>query len=156
MDKLVSQLETVCLVSILGGILNAVIPKGRLKGAFSSFCAVVIILALFLPLGEIKSQGADIFNFKSEKFNSSLESEVKTAETLLFESLLEKSLTDALGEMGYKLSIKTECENRNGEPEVKKITVKGEFDAESKSEIEEYLKKSFSGSEISFEEDENE
>lgn len=151
-----TQIETVCLVSMFAGIISAAIPQGKLKSAFSSFCAVAIIFYMVTPLAQIRTEGLKLFSLEIESSEEELLSDVRSAEVMLYESLIEKSITQAVEKMGYRASIKALCESR-GDDEIRVIsfTVSGTFDANAEAEIENFLKEGFNGVAVNFEEVDN-
>ena len=94
MDKIELQVETVCLVSMLAGILITAIPQGKMKGAFSSFCAVVVIFYMLTPFSQIDIQKMKAFSLDSEDKSEELLSETRTAEVMISENILEKAMEE--------------------------------------------------------------
>lgn len=150
MDKITNSLETVCFVSLLGGVLCAVVPSGRMKGAFYSFCAVLLIFSLLIPLGQIDTLAKELPDFKNEKADERLASDVRTAEVQIFEKLSENALDEMLEKNGFHAKTSAECESTESDIIVKKITVTGDFSAEEKQTVEGLIKNFFSNAEVEF------
>lgn len=152
MDNLKLQLETVCLISIFAGLISVAIPQGKMKNSFSAFCAAVIIFATVSPVADIKTQGLGYFKLSSENKDEMLLSDVSTAETELYESLLASSIEKELEKAGYKLTVKVYCEKTDDEIRVMSFFVKGSIDKNASGEIEAYLKKGFPDAQVKIEE----
>lgn len=155
MDKIAFSLETVCFVSILAGIIGALIPQGKLKGAFSSFCAVVLVFCFIEPLSEIRGESFGALFTDDVRSEEELLSDVNTAEKQLYENLLEKGLEEKLDSIGCSAEVKAECEKNEDEYKTVTLTVKGKLTAQEKYAAEIYLKEGFPAAEIKFEETED-
>ena len=155
MDKIASQIETVCLVSIFIGLISSVIPLGRLKNAFTGLCAAVLIFSMAAPLSKISKKAEDIFPFSSSKNDDMLLSDVKTAEKMLFEKTLENAIEKKLESDGITVTVRVAAENKNGEYQIISFSVRGELTQNEKIKIQDYLKSAFTVSSISFEEEDN-
>lgn len=155
MDEIKLYVETVCLVSIFASLAGAAIPQGKMKSAFSAFCAAVFIFSIASPLADIKPQGLSLFSFASEERDEMLLSNVSTAQAELFENMLEDVLEAQLEKAGYTVTLEVSSEKKDDEFEVSSFTVRGAADEKARAEIEAYLKKSFSDATVNFEEDGN-
>ena len=155
MDNISLQIKIICLVSILAGILSSVIPKGKMKGSFSSLSAVVILTAMIIPLKELKSTDFSSFGFEGGQVSESLEAEVSQAEDLIYESVICDTVEADFSKEGIKSEVNVECENKSGELTVINITVCGDFSQEEKAYMTDYLITCFKEAEINFKEEEN-
>lgn len=154
MDKITSEIKLICLVSIFAGIISAVIPPGKLKGAFSSFCAIVVVFTMVSPLGEIKQLGFDSVFTADEEKEETLALQVKTAEIMLYESMIESATEDYLAEHGFEVILEVECSKEEDKMEVLSFTVKGDdLDDKDKKRISELLTDGFENAKVLFEEE---
>ena len=152
MDEFTLQIKTVCLVSIFTGIMSVLIPSGRLKKAFNSFCAVVIIFSIILPFTSLKkaAEESDMFDFS--KAQSELLSQNSSAEQLVYTSVIEKALNDRLKEMGLKGKVDADCKKEGDSFRIVSFTVTADTD-EEKDKISVYLTEAFNEIPIHFKEE---
>ena len=152
MDNLTLQIKTVCLVSILTGIMSVLVPSGRLKKAFNSFCAVVIIFSVMLPFTSLgrSAEKSNLFDFS--KAQSELLSQSSSAEQLVYTSVVEKALNDRLTEMKIKGTVRVQCEKEGDGFSIVSFTVTADTD-EDKDKISAYLTEGFNGIPIYFKEE---
>ena len=155
MDKIKLQLETLCMISIFAGLTGIAIPQGKMKNAFSAFCAAVIVFSTVVPLADIKIQDLLSFSVVSREKDEMLLTEVSTAEAELYEELLDNTLEKELEASGHKVTLKSDCINSSGNIEVRLFTVTGNLEENERSEIESYLKKGFADVAVKFEEGNN-
>ncbi len=154
MDEFSLQIKTVCLVSILTGIMSAIIPAGKLKKAFNSFCAVVIIFSVILPFTSLKKAAEKSNLFDISKAEGELLSQNSTAEQLIYTKVIEKAINDRLTEMGISGTVKVQCEKEGENFSIASFTVIADTDVE-KEKIRAYLTEGFVGIPINFKEDED-
>ena len=154
MDDFTLQIKTVCLVSILTGIMGALIPSGRLKKSFDSFCAVVIVAAILLPVNSLKNSAAKDISFDFSKSENNLLNQEDTAEKLIYKEVLEKALNGRISQIAPTSDVKVECVKNDSGYEIKSFTVSGCTSAE-KEAVAAYFKESFSGIPVYFKEEQN-
>lgn len=148
------EIKTICMISMFAGIISAVIPSGKMKGAFNSFCAVVLIFYIILPLAGIKADSFKLFSAAdSEKRDEALLSDVRTAEVMLYEQMLEKAVKEKLGKSGLAASVEAECEKINEKFRVNSFEISGCNDEESRKTAEKILTESFADVKVIFEVD---
>lgn len=150
-----TEIKTICLVSMLAGIISAAIPAGRMKNAFSSFCAVAVVFYMIAPLTEINADSFKLSAFAGDKHDEALLSDVRTAEVMLYEKMLEKALAEKLEQAGFKASLKLRCEKQGEEIKALSVTVAGSVSDEARQSIKKILTDSLGDITVSFEEDEN-
>ena len=155
MDDIKMRIHTLCLISIFSGLTGAAIPRGRLKNAFSAFCAVVIVFSTVAPLAEFKTDGIRLFASDSAHNEQMLLSDVKTAEASVYETVLGRAVEKELEKSGYAVSVKAYCRVDGDEISITGFTVTAAADEEAKNTIEAYLKKSFGDIRVNFEETDN-
>lgn len=155
MDNPSLQIKTVCLVSILAGVLSAMIPKGRMKSAYASMSAVVLLSSMIIPLKSLGNMDFSAISIKHEEVSDNLEKESKRAETELFEAVVSSSLSDYFSEKGIRTIIKVESELFGDELSVEKINVSGSFNDEEKEYVTGYLTSCFENVTVYFTEGEN-
>lgn len=151
MDKIRLHIQAVCLVSIFSGLVCALIPQGKLKNAFSAFCAVVIIFSALAPVAEIKTKQLSLFSIKSTEAEQMLLSDVKAAEVSVYESVLASAIEKELEKSGYKAVVSALCEKKAEEISIVSFTVKINASEQEKKDIEVYLKNSFGNIKVNFE-----
>ena len=145
------DIKAVCLVSMLAGIIGALIPSGKMKSAFSAFCSVVMIFYIVSPLSGINAEGLRGFSLKNEESEEMLLSDIKTAEVILSEQMLEDALENNIRKSGFDLKLNVSCEKKDGEIKIKSITVSGCENEEDRGIVKEILLKNFNEIEIVFE-----
>ncbi len=150
MDKIKAYIEMISLVSIFAGVVSALIPQGKLKNAFSAFCAAVIIFSAVNSVAEVKISGISLSGLEAQKSEQQLLSDVKTTETTVYESVLGSAVEKALEESGYIAQVKVHCENEGEEIRTVFLEVQAEGDEKIKNSIEAYLKKSFGDISVKF------
>lgn len=150
-----AKTEALCLISIFAGVMGALIPQGKLKNAFSAFCALAIVFSTVSPLAEIKTEGISLFNMEENENNELLLANVKTAEASVYESVIGSAVEKELEKLGYAADVIACCKVQDGEIRVISFTVAVNADEAVKDEIEAYLKKSFGDVGVSFEVTEN-
>lgn len=151
-----ADIKTICFISVFSGIINAAIPAGRMKNAFNCFCAVMVVFYMLLPLSDIKPEELTLSAFDDDKHDEALLSDVRTAEVMLFESLLEASLEEKLTEAGFTVRLKVICEKKDDEIRVLSVAVKGSITTQEREKVERIITDSFDGAAVSFEVDDNE
>ncbi len=149
------DIKSLCLASMLAGIIGAIIPSGKMKGAFASFCAVVMIFYIVSPISDIKAKGLRNFSFENESRDELLLSDVRTAEVMLYEQMLEKALEEKFRESGLVLTLKINCEKLGDEIKVNCITVSGCENEGDRYTTEKILTDSFVGAKVVFEGESN-
>ena len=155
MVKTQTEIKTICLVSMFAGVISAAIPSGRMKSAFSSFCAVAVVFYMIAPLAEINADSIKLSVFDDKKRDEALLSDVRTAEVMLYEKMLEKALEEKIEQVGSKASLKLCCEKQGEEIKVVSATVAGIISEEERHSIRKILTDSRGDITVSFEEDES-
>lgn len=155
MDKIELQIKTVCVVSLFAGVISALIPQGRMKSAFSSFCAVVVIFHLVTPLTSIKTDSSEFFGKVIKEKENTFVDEVKTAEVMIYENALESALEKNLAEKGTEVKIEAVCEKTGDEITVVSFTVYSAAGEKEKEEVLQILNSGFCNAAVSFKEEEN-
>ena len=152
MDNLALQIKLICLVSILTGVLSTLLPSGRLKKSFNSFCAIIIVFVIMLPFSTLgrSAQKESFLDFDERE--GDLLSQSDTAEKLIYTSVLENALNDRFYEMGFSATVKAECEKLGESYTVVSFTVKSAEENE-KEKIYSYLNEGFGGVAVYFEEE---
>ena len=142
MDKLTLQIKAVCLVSILTGVMGCIIPYCRLKKAFSSFSAVVIVFTLMMPFASFGKvlEEYRLNDFTAEREEASVQFE--TAELMIYKRVIEVAIAESLSESGITASISVECENEDDGYRITSFTVSG-CSEEEKGKICDYLSRGF-------------
>lgn len=154
MDDLILTLSSICLVSVLSGILSALIPSGGIKKAFSTLCAVILIYTIVSPLTALGKKRISEDVFSTERISEKLSYEDRTAQVMLYENILSKALSDNLIQEGYDVDVKVKACNAE-EPIVESVTVTGRLSDEEKIFIEGILRKSFKEVAVIFTEETN-
>ncbi len=152
MVKTENHIKAVCIVSILAGVIASAVPSGKMKGAFSSFCAVAVIFYIVSPLADIKAESINLFAYDKADNEESLLTDVRTAEILLCEQMLENAVEEKLSKSVPNIAVKLFCEKQGDEIKVISADVTGCADEAEKQNVYKYLTDSFDGIEVSFEE----
>ena len=152
MDEFTLQIKTVCLVSILTGIMSVLIPSGSLKKAFNSFCVVMIIFSIMLPFTSLKKAAEESNLHDFGKVQGELLSQNSSAEQLVYTSVVEKALNDRLNDMGLNGCIDVQCEKEGDSFSIVSFTVTADTD-EEKDKISVYLTEAFNEIPIHFKEE---
>lgn len=150
MEKLNVQIKVICLVSVLSGMLSAMIPAGKMKSAFTALCSVVLVSAMLTPLESFSLKDGFSFFKNGQAASQGLISETESAELLLFEKALGDAFEKLLKEKDIIVSVKPRCENVEGEIAVCDFTVIFSGDEEEKRQISELLSQSFKDTEVIF------
>lgn len=152
MDSLTLQIKSVCIVSIFTGILSVVIPSCRLKKAFNSFCAVVIVFTILMPFSSFGKGADDFVFFDSDSNEEGTLPNNDTAEKFIYGLIIENALNNRFAEMGLHIEISAECEKLEDEYRVTSFTVYG-CKEEEKEKVTTYFNEGFSGIPINFAEE---
>ncbi len=148
MNSVTSYIKLICVVSIVAGVLTAVIPKGKMKGSFISLCAVITVSAMVLPFNGIQADLFDTYEYTKEKSSDSLSKKTQLMEKEIFEGSVARAIENNLKQAGVVASVSVEGESDEVGIVVKKITVTGEFDSETETGIRSFLADDFSEAEI--------
>lgn len=152
---MIEEIKTICLVSIFAGITGALIPSGKMKSAFTSFCSVLVVFYMILPVADIRADSLDFSVFNDKIQEESLLSDVRTAEVMLYEQLLEKALEEKLRKMNLEATLKVKCEKLNDEITVISVDVSGCDGEEMRKRIKTMLTDSLGDIRVSFKEENN-
>lgn len=154
MDEFSLQIKTVCLVSIFTGVMSVLIPAGKLKKAFNSFCAIVIIFSVMLPFTSLKkaAEKGDLLDIS--RADGELLSQNSSAEQLIYTKVIEKAINDRLTEMDISAAVRVQCKKEDESFTVTSFTVVADTD-EDREKTRAYLTEGFDGATINFEEDED-
>jgi len=128
MDGIKEWIIMISVVSASCGIIFCLIPKSRLKKAYSTFIGVVIIYTVLLPVIKGDSISLDFDNIFGE-YESISESFDENQNILTVESAqagISKAVSDALNAQGIKYEkIETKCKLEDEEIIIESITVYG-------------------------------
>lgn len=149
MDETVLQIKTICLVSILSGILSVLIPQGRMKSAYLSLCAVVMISAIALPFKNSHKKDFSFFSLDKGKINEELSSNFPQAEVTIFEQAIASALENNLSQEGISAKIGIKAEKVGESILVSEIAVNGSFTEEEKGQIKQFVFERFPDSALS-------
>lgn len=152
MDKLTLQIKAVCLISILTGVMGCIIPSCRLKKAFNSFCAVVIVFAIMMPLSSLGKNTAELVLSGFDASEEDTSAEYETAEEMIYKRVVEKAVTESFSESGINVTVTVECERVEAGYEIISFSVYG-FNAEEKEIITDYFNRGFNGIPVYFKEE---
>lgn len=133
MENIKSLLTLVSALSVLCGAALSLVPESKLKKAYSSLTAIVLLFAVISPLTdtagisetlkEILNSGYEYEEQISEKYNGSVED--------AFERGVEKALKEALAEAEIEIqSVSAECKAKQEEVVISSVTVVGDLEAE--------------------------
>lgn len=137
------QLKVICLVSVLSGMLSAMMPKGRMKSSFTALCSVVLVSSMLMLFGSLSLKESFSFFEKGQAADQALISETEGAELMLFERALGDAFENLLEEKGISAVVKPECEKLSGEITVCGFTVYYSGDEEEKRHIYALISQSF-------------
>lgn len=153
MDEIASGIKIICLISILTGILSAVIPGGGIKKAFSTLCAVVMICVIVSPFSTLSKGDFDLNSFSPKKKSEELKKSERTAEIMLYEKILSDALEKNLIEKGIDAVVDVSASKNGEDMRVDTVIVTGTFENGEKEEIEAFLNKSFAELTVVFREE---
>lgn len=149
MDRISLYIRLICVVSILSGVLISLIPGGRFKNSFRSFCGLLMISAMVVPLSAITSDG--IADFRLDKvYNSDVD--YQGEEKQMFTDMLELSVEEKLKKENLIADISIEVAENYDATVIKSVTVEGDFNDDEKNYITDMLGNFFPEAEIIFKE----
>lgn len=152
MDEFAIQIKTICLISILTGVMGCIIPNCRLKKAFNSFCAVVIAFTIMVPFSSFgKSAGKYTFSDLTA-VEEKVVVQGEAAEKLIYTRVVEKAITESFAENGITADVSVECESTDDGFKLVSFTVCG-CSEEEKSVISNYFNKGFGNVTVYFKEE---
>ena len=137
------DIKAICLVSMFSGIVGAAIPSGRMKSAFSSFSAIVVVFCMLSPLARVKADSFGYVTFDSKE-NEKLISDVRSAEVMLYEELIEDAIEEKLMQDGLEVSVDAVCERDADDFRLLSVTVSAKNEEDFKT-AEKLLQESFPG-----------
>ena len=152
MENFVLQIKTICLVSILTGVLGCLIPECKLKKAFNRFCAVVIVFAVLMPLSSFgkNADKAGLSGFDRVRGEVSLQNE--TAEKMIYTAVLESALNERFSEAGISATVAVECEKTDDSYKIAAFTVSAAA-SDDKDKAALLLNEGFNGIPVYFKEE---
>lgn len=155
MENISLYIKVVCLVSILSGIMTAIIPNGRLKSAYVSLTAVVLLSSMIVPSKELKNSNVH-FGFPDEiKVSESLSEEMNKAEEMIYSSVVSDSVEERLASEGINVSVCVVTSINDGDVTVTEVIVSGDITEEEKIYISQFISDSFEKAKTVFKEGEN-
>lgn len=135
-------------VTVFSGVIYILLPNGKTKKTFSVISGIVLLYVFLSPLQS--KQNADFiksFSFSNRDFSQSLEAQYDDTVILAFKNGVKEALTKCLNEKNIETDdISVECEKKDNEYAVKKITVYvGQDIGVSKSKIIEIIQQNIQG-----------
>ncbi len=155
MEKFSLYVKIICLVSILSGVLSALIPKGRLKSAYLSLAGIILLSSMVMPFKLLSDKRTEVFSFDTDKAGQSISREAETVRTSIHESMLKEEIEKKLVSDGIKASVTVRVKNENQKLYIAELHVKGELSDEEKNVINAYFSEASEKPHIILEEDEN-
>lgn len=155
MDDFLLRIKAVCLVSILGGIMIALVPAGKLKGGFKSLCGVVLVSGIVLSFSSLNDSSFSLQQHLNGENEQSVSLQMDNAQVDLFESLVSSALEKKLLESVGEFEIKIDAQQQGEGIKVKSVTLKGRADETTRAEAEKMILESFPEAELIFEEASN-
>lgn len=153
MEKFSLYIKGICLISILGGVLSAVVPSGRMKKSFTSLSAVILVSAIIVPFSNFFKMDFDLDDFFVSNRQENLVSDVRTAEVMMCESVVSEVLEKKLKENGISCRVKIKGEKQKDEFTVSAVSVSGDLTIEEKNGVQQILTELLPEAEIDFREE---
>lgn len=142
-----SWIITICVVSVVSGILSCVMPRSSAKKAFQYVCSVVLVYAVLYPFISGSFEFPDLEKiFGSDKADTSYEFSSKSEEVYLIaaQSGCISAAENVLKEINIAYDeVTAHCVTDDGEIILKKISVFGSYSQEQKEQIKKALYKTF-------------
>lgn len=155
MEKISLYIKVICLVSILAGIMSALIPKSRLKNAYVSLSAVVLLSSMIIPVGNLNESDLQFTFINENEISESLLEEMNKAEVLIYQSIISDSLEERLLSEGLNVSVEVVSSYIDADLAVAEVIVTGNITNEERNFISDFISESFEKTEIVFKEGEN-
>ncbi len=150
MEKLSIWCKYIASVSVSSAVLMLLVPDGKMKKAFNSLLAFILLFSVLSPIINMKSVLYDVDEFKFSE-NGNLSQEIEkykfSAAVSVAESEIERYINEMLSDSGFECKFKVTCDIENDEIFIKEIEVTGKFSEQNKTVIEEKICNTF-GSEV--------
>lgn len=155
MEKISLYIKIVSLVSILAGVMISLIPGGRLKGAYTSLCAVILLCSLVMPFSEFESDKYGIHFPNEEEISESVGAEIFKAEELIYQETVSQAIVNKLSAEGINISAQIITAYKDEYLKVTEVIITGNVSEKEKKYISEFVSDSFKEAVTVFKEDES-
>jgi len=135
MNEIGSLCKAVAVVSVVSGVITALLPKSKLTYSVNTLSSIIILYTFLLPFNNFNSDVKII----TENFNSEYTSDISNAATdiliELSEKELKKSIEKILSDNGLKGICEVELIYKENENIKEKIIIKGNYNLNEKEII---------------------
>lgn len=154
MKSLNSWALNVCVVTIVTGVLLALVPNGKQKSTLRLVVVTSVVFCFMQPLFGVVDESELNMDFSSVNINTSVAAELIEGEVLEYAAHeLETELTDCLASCGYTVkNARIQLQKYNdGTVEVKSVYIDGLTDEVEKNEVRKKVKELLGeGAEVEF------
>lgn len=151
MGDITLSLKSLCLVSIISGILSALLPDGGIKKAFYSLCAIVMIYSLISAFSSFEKNDFAKEKFSRNKFEKNISEQEDTAQLMIYEKVVSDALGNILKSKWNVYGVEVSASYNDKNAEINSLKVTGELSDAEKNEIEILLNDKFEKIQIIFE-----
>ncbi len=135
MSEIGSLCKAVAVVSVVSGVITALLPKSKLTYSVNTLSSIIILYAFLLPFVNFNSD----VKIMTEHFNSEDTSVIANAGTdiliELSEKELKKTIEKILSDCGLEGICEVELIYNENEPVKEKIIIKGNHNRNDKENI---------------------
>lgn len=141
-------LIAITAVTVFSGIVYILLPNVKTKRTFSVISGIVLLYVFLLPL-QSKASGNLFrdFTLDEQELSQSLQAQYDNTVLVAFENGIKEAVDKSLTEKNIETDgLSVECEKKNGEFTVKKITVYIEENSSTvKSQIVKIIRQNIQG-----------
>lgn len=137
MDKIKRWTLIISAVSVVSGILTWILPEGKLKGAYKTLCAVVIVYAFLYPIASNSRVDFSVSEFLIDNYEVSEKVDKYALSALIgsAENAIEELLSEEIKSMDIDCKVKASCMEENGEIKVSALTFIGTLSKQQISDV---------------------
>lgn len=138
MDKIKQWALILSLISIISGLILAVVPYSTHKKIFKTVISVIMIYSALQPLIGIKGVNFNIDDYLKDNYDTSCEMDKYALRAMI--SSAERAVEDLLSEKaesaGLNLIFDCRCYENNGEIKIERIYISPPVDETLKGEVD--------------------
>lgn len=143
MEEITAWCKTVCIVSVVSGVLVSVLPKNKLIGAVKTLSAVILVWAFITPIVSFDKDDFKL-DFSSNRYEyEELESLASDEVLRQAEEILKKETDSILIGVNPEARSYVKMFYNDGETGIEKITVSGKLNDSEKDKIRSLIKDKF-------------
>lgn len=143
MDKLQLWCKGFSAVTIISGVLLALLPSGKLTSSFKTLTAIILTVMFVSPLVDIKNTDLYALNIFDDKKLSEVSDEVNCNQYLFAERTVENEIDKLLNNSGLNISCDVIISDTDKNFLIEKIIINGKYDETEKSLIENKINELF-------------